>query len=546
MRVIVRGVAAAALGTLLVAMQASAAWAAPAPRAASSVLSARAEAARAPSPVLIEQAMRSGELDAATGNLYLAYALRAPERLPAAFRSETQFHGTVWLLKLHRALETMPAGVQRSEIEGLLGSKPEGTAFCELSPPPSTHELETEHFWIEYNAAEVDGGPDGLTIADYAASLEGAWGTEIDSFGWAEVPKHPDNPLPGKKYLVKITNLGPLLYGYVSNFGTGAGFVGDNPNTSWDDVDADASCMGLNSDYSSFPGTPRRALDATTAHEFNHSIQFGIGGLAGENEPDSAFIEGGATWMEDEVYDYANDNYNYLWPTFENDLGEYEDSPYPYWVTFRGLTERYGASVPGGGEDVMQIFWELTSKNEASNQEALALGLQAHGTTLAAAYHAYAIAVKFNHACGGGYSYPYCFEEGPEYVNGDGTQQGAGETVAHGTIDAIGGSFSGSVPDNYALNWVVLPQPRKYRVTFENTSAGGAFRVTLACDTGTGFRFTRIPGLIEAGETGRAVIRKTRRCTGRPVAVITNVAQTAPNPPDSVTRSYTLSTSRVS
>jgi hypothetical protein len=504
-----------------------------------------AAAAADPSPVLIDRAMADGTLDFETGHLYLAYSLFAPEKLPAAYQSDTPFHGAVWLLKLRRAVERMPIGVERAEIEALIGVGPAdvGTSVCELSPLPNTNVLETEHFHIEYNAAEVNLGPDGLTIDDYARSLEGSWAAEVDAFAWAAPPSNPANPAPAGKYLVKVQNLSPVLYGYVSNFGTGAGFVGDNPNTSWDDQDAYASCMGLNSDYAFFPGTPARALDATTAHEFNHSIQFGYGALHGDNAPDSVFVEGGATWMEDEVYDYANDNYNYLWPRFNNDMGEYEDSPYPYWITFRGLTERYGSSVAGGGEDVMQAFWELTSRNEASNLDAIDLALRTHGTTLPNAYHAYAVAVKFNRRCGGGYVYPYCFEEGPEYVNGDGVQSGNGETRAHGTIAQVGGSFAGSIPDNYALNWVVLPrQSKSYRVTFTNGSAGGSFRVSLACDTGTRLTVMALKGLAGPGGKIQGTASKSSSCQ-QLVAVITNLAETAANPDTSEQRGYTLSTS---
>lgn len=542
MRVVARWVSVSLLAAVLLGVQAPGGWSAVAPRTGVAGASSAGQFSRPPSPVLIDLALRSGTLDAATGNLYLAYALAAPRKLPAAYQSDTPFHGTVWLLQVQEALATLPAGPERAEIEALLGPAAPGDSFCSSANEHSTHTLRTAHFILEYNKAEVDGGPDGLKIEDYAESLETSWTTEIDDFGWARVPKHPNNPLPGKRYLVKITDLGGGLYGFVSSVGTGAGFVGDNPNTEWDDVDAVASCMGLNSDYSSFPGTPQRALDATTGHEFNHSIQFGYGGLGGSNRPDSAFVEGGATWMEDEVFDNSNDNYNYLWPTFADDMGQYQNSPYPYWVTFRGLTERYGASVPDGGENVMQEFWELTSKNEASNLEALDLALQTEGTSLKAAYHAYGIAVKFNQNCGGGYVYPYCFEEGRQYVEGDGTQNGAGETDVHGTIASVGQSLNGLVPDNYALNWVSLPKrSQAYKVTLKNTSQGGSFVVSIACDTGTEVRITEIPGQIGKGKKKSATVQQSNQCD-QIVAVITNVAQTAPNPPSSENRSYRLST----
>ncbi len=75
------------------------------------------------------------------------------------------------------------------------------------------------------------------------------------------------------------------------------------------------------------------------------STEYGYGALSGSNVPDDNLIEGSSTWMEDEVFDSSNDNYNYLWPTFSMCMGEYTDSPYPYWITLRGLTERYGTGT---------------------------------------------------------------------------------------------------------------------------------------------------------------------------------------------------------
>ena len=65
----------------------------------------------------------------------------------------------------------------------------------------------------------------------------------------------------------------------------------------------------LDNDYASaqFHTAPLRALRVTAAHEFFHAIQFGYD--AGE---DPWFMEGTATWMEDQVYDSINDNYQFL------------------------------------------------------------------------------------------------------------------------------------------------------------------------------------------------------------------------------------------
>ena len=486
---------------------------------------------------LIERAVDRGRISRATGDLYLAYALGAPGKLPPAYRSDVPWEGTLAALRVQKALKRLPAGPVKREIRGLLkataGPGDPGLGTCLVSTAPMPDTRQTRHFYIEYNALTLGGG---LTIDDYAASLEGAWNKEVTKFKWAAPPVYRPNPAPNGKYHVRIDELSPVIYGFVSNEGSHAGPVGNNPNTGWNEGDADASCMVLNRDFSQFPGTPRAALDATTAHEFNHSIQFGYGGLSGPNTPDDIYIEGGATWMEDEVFDYSNDNYNYLWPTFEDDMGQYDDSPYPYWITFRGITERYGTGVSGGGENVMQNFWEITSKNQGSNLQAMQKALAKRNTNLANAYHAYAIAVKFNRRCGGNYVYPYCFQEGPNYVNA------AGPTEPHGTIGSRGGSYEGQVPDNYALNWVRIPAGgSSYRVALANTSAGGRLRGTIACDTGSRLRLTAFPSVVGAGASTSVASFNPSGCL-QAVVVVTNQRQTGANPPESAQRSYRVST----
>jgi hypothetical protein len=494
--------------------------------------------AQAPTPELIERAEQGGQLDRSRADLYRAYALAAPERLPAAFRSTAPWDGTLTLLEVRRDLPRLREA-EREEIQALLAPAAPGPS-CSSPSGSQANVHTTTHFHITYDGVDA-----GLTVAGYAASLERSWQKEVDSYGWAAPPVYAANPAPGNRYHVRIDDLGAGLYGFVSPAGTHAGFVGNNAATAWDDVDAYASCMVLNRDYSDFPSTPQASLDSTTAHEFNHSIQFGMGGLAGANVPDDIYIEGGATWMEDEAYDYANDNYNYLWPVFEADMGEYVDSPYSYWITFRGLTERFGASKPGRGEDIFQRFWELTSKNLASNLQALDMALQqTKGITLAQAYHDYAVAVKINENCRKGFGRPWCLEEGRQYVNGDGVQTGAGETAVHGSISSVGGSFSGSIPDNYALNWVALPAGAMfYSLTLRNDSAGGNLRATLGCHQGSRFTIKQVTAGLGAGQSATVPVKWNQKCAVSQFIAITNVAQTAANPSASTARAYTVSTS---
>jgi hypothetical protein len=490
------------------------------PLVALSAPSSASPGARPPTPALLERAVERGDLSRAAADRYLIAAIEG-EPIPRAYRSDTPFRGTIPLLELHSRGALHPTAAV-------------GMDSCDLSNAPLPDTIESTHFYIEYSAAAFGGG---LTIDDYIAALEGSWTKEVDEFGWAAPPVYTPSPAPNNKYPVRIDpTLGPTLYGFVAADGTHAGFVGNNPATNWNEGDAFATCMVLNSDYDPFPGPPLGALQATAAHEFNHSIQFGWGVLAGL-VPDYAFIEGGATWIEDEVFDASNDNYNYLWPTFEDDMGEYKDNlpvePYEYWITWRGLTEPYGTGIAGGGEDVMERFWESMSKNELDSLDALDASLEEEGTSLGVAFHAYAIAVKFNRPCGGGYASPHCLEEGPAYVAAKGaTPINAGSVAMNQTL-------SGSMADNYSINWVSLPLATDLQAVLKNTSNDGRFRATLACDTGSGLVLAPFTDVVDAGEVAYVRSWKGAQCS-TPIAVISNVTQTAPNPNVSTSRTYSL------
>lgn len=486
-------------------------------------------------PRLLEEAVARGEISQATADLHLAEALAGPSsgaKVPARFLSDTPWDGTLPLRRLRQRLDAQPASPTKARLEALAAS-----TNCDDSVAALPNEATSTHFYVAYDTV---GG--GLTIASYLTSLEAAYGTEVTAYGWAAPPalaSPPPAPI-GTKYPVRVDSLSPGLYGFVSTAGTGAGFVGNNPNTSWNDQDAYASCMVLNRDYTGFQGTPQKALDATTAHELNHSIQYGYGVITGGNVPDDSMFEGGSTWMEDEVFDAANDSYGYLWPNFRDSMGEYNSTdPYPFWLVLRGLTERFGTNVAGGGEQVMQDFWELTSKNLGNNLSALGLALQNKGVTLADAYHDFAIGAGFMKSCGGGYALPYCFEEAAGY-----TAAAGGLPPVAGSIPTVGGSFPSTIEDDYALAWVTLPPAASYRLTLSNTSPGGQLRATAVCDTGTGLVRTPLPAVVGSGGVTTLPSFSSSGCT-RTLAVITNQAQSAGNPSAPAARSFTLSTGAV-
>ena len=492
---------------------------------------ATASAALPPTtPELISAAEERGDISSDRANLYLAYAFGDPASLPTAYRSNSPWDGTLVLRELQADVRKMPRGRARERIEDEISAQHTG-ATCSSSTDNLPNSVDTTRFHIDYDTI---GG--GLTIAEYQKSLETTWGTEVNSYGWAAPPVLASNPPPGGRYHVRVDMLAGGLYGFVSSSGTHAGLVGDNPNTpAWNEGDALASCMVLNRDFSPFPGTSQQALDATAAHEFNHSIQYGYGATLGANVPDDVFFEGGATWMEDEVFDASNDNYNYLWPAFEDSMGEYDSSPYEYWITFRALTERYGLGVPGGGEQVMQEFWEVTSRNTASNLTAMNAALLTKGTTLADAFHAYAVAVKFNKGCTSGYVVPYCFEEGPAYVTA------AGATPVDGTVASVPASATASIEDNYALGWIALPTTGTYDVLLENLSAtGGSMRGTVACDNGSSLTLLALPSVVGPSGSSRLVNFSPAGCTS-PLAVVSNESQTAADPSSSTSRQFRVS-----
>lgn len=475
-------------------------------------------------PQLIEAARQAGEIDQETADLYLAYALSGNQNLPEQYRSFQPWDGTLPILHLHRAMKTMQPGATRATVQAVLAG-----ACGDESTGSLPNSRLTTNFYVEYGSLGAV-----LTINDFVDALEGSWAKEVVDFGWAAPPAYTPNPPPGGRYHVRIDSLMWGEYGYTAPFGAHAGLVGDNPNTLWDDQDAYASCIVLDDNFS-FSLDPEVAMQATVAHEFNHALQFGYGALEGSYVPDDALVEGPATWMEDEVFDDSNDNYYFLWPNFAMCMGQYTADPYAYWITFRGMIEQFGTGVAGGSEQVMQDFWELVSQEAGSGLAVLNTALSNRGSSLADAFHTYAVAVKFNKACGGGYVYPHCLEEGPGYV------AAAGATTLTGSVASVGGSFSKSIPDNYAINWVGLPANAGwYNVMLRNTSSGGMLRGSVVCDTGNTLEVYALPALVGPGSSSTLPYFNSTGCSSV-VAVLTNQSQTADNPTSCTARNYQLS-----
>ena len=195
-------------------------------REAAAVVPARALTHPGTTPYLIEQARTRGDIDAQTADLYLAYAYYDYDKLPKDYQSNEPWHGTLTHKRLVEETALSPAGPARDTIENLLSGNCGGYSGA-ASVSNSTY------FHVEYNSI---GG--GLTISDYTDSLDTAWTTHINTFGWAAPPVSGPNPPPGNRYHVRVETLGGGLYGFVTDSGTHAENVGNNPNTAWNDVDA--------------------------------------------------------------------------------------------------------------------------------------------------------------------------------------------------------------------------------------------------------------------------------------------------------------------
>lgn len=502
----------------------------PAANAGEPIASNAAAARVAPTtPELIDDALGSGRITHAQAILYKAWALVRPNAVPAEFASTTPWEGTITMLEVQRSL----ARVGRAPMSpALADAAVRINTTCSGSKGSLPNTKSTKHFYLKYRSSAIGGG---LTVGQYAAALETAWKTEVGTFGWARPPKDPVNTPPGGRYLVRLDSLNPNLYGYVS----GTYYVGNNPATKWNDKDSVASCMVLNEDFGAFPSGPTDSLRATAAHEFNHSIQYGYGALTGFGKVKKVFMEGGASWMEDEVFDTVNDNYYYLWPDFTIPMtlhSTQEHSPYRYWIVFRALTERYGTGVRNGGENVMQHFWEQLSKGASTNLTAMGRALKQEGTTLGRAYHDAAIALRFNVDCSVT-ARKWCLKEGPNYVTF------AGPNTNTGAVATIGDpAYAGQVANDYALDWIGLPETQgPFDLMVNATAGGGRLRTSIVCRAGNQLTLLA-PTQVAAGSTNVKFPALDPSGCDAVVAVITNENQTAGSPSTQTIANYNLTT----
>jgi hypothetical protein len=173
--------------------------------------------------------------------------------------------------------------------------------------------------------------------------MENVWDVEINDLGYR--PPLTDQRASidddGVNFDVYLSDIGDDgYYGYCT--------VDDSRNfNNYNFYDRSGYCV-VDDDFSSsqFPSNTRlQNLQVTAAHEFFHAIQFAYDFLE-----DRWYMEGTATWIEDEVYDAVNDNRQYLFASQLRHPGRPLDtsigaSQYGSWIYFRYLSERFGPNI---------------------------------------------------------------------------------------------------------------------------------------------------------------------------------------------------------
>jgi hypothetical protein len=311
---------------------------------------------------LIEEDYTKGLLDKNNTNRYRQYAVSAPEKLPAKYRSDVVGKdATFSMLQMELDWNQLSASTQQ-EIMDLRAH-----GFGQLKET-----AETEHFIIHYTTqgahavpavdANGNGRSDFIDVA--VESWERSWDVEIEQLGYP-APKG----MPQSKFHVYFQNL-RLYYGY-----TAAVRPIETIATSPFPLGTAGAYIVVENDFSEgFPPNDEDrtgqeavrsgAQKVTNAHEFMHASQFNI------NIYQSGWLfESHATWAEDQVYDGLND-----WRWYINRFLATPDFPifnrFVYGAAFfqNWMSEHIGLDVP------RQIWFAARTRSTADAVRDVAFG----------------------------------------------------------------------------------------------------------------------------------------------------------------------------
>ena len=294
---------------------------------------------------LIEQHYQAGVLDRQTALLYQAYAIAAPEQLPAIYRQDRAVHrcGTPILMQARHGLE------DPQHVQALAKALARPVLDYNYVSPSG-------HFRIHYSLADPKVDPvdrhgvdptdaDANGVPDYvdevAVTLDETWRLEVDILGYRPPPSDGDLGGGGEQDVyIKDLSIGTTVYGwsYADNNG-----------------DVSTTYHELDNNYTDPGYVQTRGLDAmrvTAAHEFFHAIQFGYY----QGRDGKWWQEASATWMEEVAYPEVDDYLQYLPAVLvrpENALNAFSSGFFIYGASIFAhfLEQRYQ-------RDLIRAVWE--------------------------------------------------------------------------------------------------------------------------------------------------------------------------------------------
>lgn len=361
----------------------------------------------------LDRAVAHGELTAEDALLYEVYYAFSPEDLPAEWRP-TSFVPLKCGTGLMRRIDEMRPTLSAETLKAI-----ETRLTPAASPDKATYLSPLGHFSLTYLTSGTDAVPTtdvdpANGVPDYVEKIAGyldvSWETEIVTMGFTAPPTHP--------YPISFESMG--YYGYTSI------------------VSGTATQIVLHNTYAGFPpnddpdGNVAGAARATCAHEFKHASQ-----RAQSDWSEGGWVELDATWMEDIVFDFVNDYYNYLpsgsgisAPATSLDdggSGSYEDCIWQHW-----MSETYG-------NQIVIDFWDHRSTHTyESVLTSYATVLGDYGTTLAAAHAAF---TAWNYATGSRALSGIGYGEAAGYPQGSATVIGSYPYAGSGSIAHLAANF---------------------------------------------------------------------------------------------------------
>lgn len=230
----------------------------------------------------------------------------------------------------------------------------------EIRPQNNNQFLDTEYFRIHYalnGPNAVDPTDENFNdIPDFIDNLANAadytYEVLINNLNYNKPPSDgwQENNGGSGAYDIYVNDLNFVFYGYTTPENLSNSFNGDNENSPQNEKNSVTSYIVINNDLESMNCENFDCVKTTFAHEFFHAIQLGY-----DSRDQLWFLEATATWVEDEVFDEINDNYQYLkfWMEIPHVALDKHRSPYWYgsWIFFRYISEHLG-----GPETIREIF----------------------------------------------------------------------------------------------------------------------------------------------------------------------------------------------